>query len=54
MLVLHHRGLHVPGDVSVLGFDDEAFSAYCCPPLTTVSQPLFEMARPRSGASWRR
>ena len=45
MLVLHHRGLDVPGDVSVLGFDDEAFSAYCCPPLTTVSQPLFEMGQ---------
>ena len=45
MLALHHRGLDVPGDVSVLGFDDEAFSAYCCPPLTTVSQPLFEMGQ---------
>jgi LacI family transcriptional regulator len=45
MLVLHHRGLEVPADVSVLGFDDEAFSAYCCPPLTTVSQPLFEMGQ---------
>ena len=28
-----------------MGFDDEAFSAYCCPPLTTVSQPLFEMGQ---------
>jgi len=45
MLALHHRGLAIPGDVSVLGFDDEAFSAYCCPPLTTVSQPLFEMGQ---------
>jgi LacI family transcriptional regulator len=45
MLALSHRGLDVPGDVSVLGFDDETFSAYCCPPLTTVSQPLFEMGQ---------
>jgi LacI family transcriptional regulator len=45
MLALYHRGIDVPGDVSVLGFDDEAFSAYCCPPLTTVSQPLFEMGQ---------
>jgi LacI family transcriptional regulator, galactose operon repressor len=45
MLALYHRGLQVPGDISVLGFDDETFSAYCCPPLTTVSQPLFEMGQ---------
>jgi LacI family transcriptional regulator len=45
MLALHHRGLRVPGDVSVVGFDDEAFAAYCCPPLTTVSQPLYEMGQ---------
>lgn len=45
MLALHHRGLRVPADVSVVGFDDEAFSAYCCPPLTTVSQPLYEMGQ---------
>lgn len=45
MLALHHRGQHVPADVSVVGFDDEAFSAYCCPALTTVSQPLFEMGQ---------
>jgi LacI family transcriptional regulator len=45
MLALHHRGLRVPADVSVVGFDDEAFAAYCCPPLTTVSQPLYEMGQ---------
>ena len=45
MLALHHRGQDVPADVSVVGFDDEAFSAYCCPALTTVSQPLFEMGQ---------
>ncbi len=33
------RGLSVPGDISLMGFDDIKFSAYCDPPLTTVRQP---------------
>jgi LacI family transcriptional regulator len=45
MLALHHRSLRVPDDVSVVGFDDEAFAAYCCPALTTVCQPLYEMGQ---------
>lgn len=32
-------GLCVPGDVSVAGFDDIAFSSYSDPPLTTIAQP---------------
>jgi len=42
-LALFHRGLRVPDDVSVVGFDDLAASAYFLPPLTTVRQPVFEM-----------
>ncbi|MCA5892530.1 LacI family DNA-binding transcriptional regulator [Isoptericola sp. NEAU-Y5] len=34
------RGLSVPDDVSVAGFDDVAGSAYFVPPLTTVRQPF--------------
>jgi LacI family transcriptional regulator len=45
ILALRTRGLAIPGDVSVVGFDDEAFAAYCCPPLTTVQQPIFEMGQ---------
>ncbi len=30
------RGLHVPGDLSVTGFDDSAIAGYVRPPLTTV------------------
>ncbi|HSZ42743.1 MAG TPA: LacI family DNA-binding transcriptional regulator [Trebonia sp.] len=37
--------LHVPGDVSVVGFDDLELSGVVTPPLTTVRQPLEEMAR---------
>jgi LacI family repressor for deo operon, udp, cdd, tsx, nupC, and nupG len=32
-------GLSVPGDVSVAGFDDIEFAAFCDPPLTTIAQP---------------
>lgn len=38
-------GLRVPQDISVAGFDDIAFAAYCDPPLTTVSQPAEDFGR---------
>ena len=37
--VLKKQGVRVPGDVSLLGFDDIKFAAYCDPPLTTIRQP---------------
>ncbi len=36
-------GLTVPGEVSVVGFDNIPESALCTPPLTTVSQPIRQM-----------
>lgn len=38
MLALRQRGLRVPEDISVVGFDDLPESAYFFPPLTTVAQ----------------
>ncbi|WP_058913666.1 DNA-binding transcriptional regulator CytR [Entomohabitans teleogrylli] len=37
------RGLKVPSDLSLVGFDDIALSQFCDPPLTTVAQPRFQI-----------
>src|ERR1700724_1956725 len=39
------RGLRVPEDVAVVGFDDNPASAHMEPALTTVRQPFYEMGR---------
>ncbi|HRD84506.1 MAG TPA: substrate-binding domain-containing protein, partial [Rubrivivax sp.] len=44
-LALHRRGLQVPGDVSLVGFDDLASSVYSIPPLTTVHHPIYELGQ---------
>lgn len=44
-LGLHRRGLRVPEDVSLIGFDDEPITAYLAPPLTTVHQPALELGQ---------
>ncbi len=36
-------GLHVPGDLSIVGFGDIPFSEFYNPPLTTVRQPQHQM-----------
>lgn len=41
----HERGLQVPRDLSVVGFDDIDIASVAIPPLTTVAQPLQEMGR---------
>jgi sigma-B regulation protein RsbU (phosphoserine phosphatase) len=43
--VLSGRGLRVPADVVLTGFDDLAMARHSEPPLTTVRQPLERMAR---------
>ena len=42
--VAHRRGLHVPGDLSVVGFDDTAPATTVWPELTTIRQPVSAMA----------
>ena len=40
----HLRGLRIPDDLSVVGFDDIPIAQWLAPPLTTVRQPLAAMA----------
>lgn len=42
---LQQRGLQVPEQVSVIGFDDIPLTNMCHPPLTTVRQPALEMGQ---------
>jgi LacI family transcriptional regulator len=44
-LALFRRGIRVPDDVSLIGYDDQSDSAYMIPPLTTMRQPAAEMGK---------
>ena len=44
-LALYRRGIRVPEDISIVGFDDLHTSMCTTPPLTTVRQPLFDVGR---------
>jgi DNA-binding LacI/PurR family transcriptional regulator len=43
--LLHERGIRVPEDVSIVGFDDIPEAEYFSPPLTTVRQDFAELGR---------
>lgn len=43
--IAHRRGLDVPGDLTVCGFDDVALATTIWPELTTIQQPIMEMSR---------
>jgi LacI family transcriptional regulator len=45
MSVAHRMGLSVPGDLSIAGFDDAPSASVVWPPLTTIHQPISEMAQ---------
>ncbi|MEG3181374.1 LacI family DNA-binding transcriptional regulator [Sphingomonas sp. LT1P40] len=42
--VAHRHGLHVPDDLSIVGFDDTAIATSIWPELTTIRQPIADMA----------
>jgi len=41
----HEMGFDVPAELSVAGFDDSPMARHASPPLTTVRQPIAEVAR---------
>jgi LacI family transcriptional regulator len=43
ILALKERGLSIPADIAVVGFDDPVWASYMDPPLTAVSQPSYTM-----------
>ena len=45
MHAIRQAGLSIPGDISVVGYDDIVSSAYLVPPLTTIKFPKEEMGR---------
>lgn len=45
LAALRERGVAVPGDVSLVGFDDVPIARYVTPPLTTVSVPIAALGR---------
>ena len=42
---VRERGLQVPGDIAIVGFDDIALANYTAPALTTVRQPTYRMGQ---------
>lgn len=45
MAVAHRRGLDVPRDLSICGFDDTGIATIIWPALTTIRQPVADMGR---------
>ena len=45
LALAHERGLTLPGDLSVVGFDRTDVAALVWPPLTTVAQPFRDLGR---------
>lgn len=45
LAVAHDRNMDLPGELSVTGFDDTTLARTVWPPLTTIHQPMAELAR---------
>jgi LacI family transcriptional regulator len=45
MAIAHRKGLDVPGDIAIAGFDDTPLATMIWPELTTVRRPIADMAR---------
>ncbi len=45
MLAVKEKGLQIPEDVAIVGFNDEPIMSLMTPQLSSVAQPIFEMGR---------
>jgi LacI family transcriptional regulator len=45
LTALRERGLRIPEDISVMGYDDQELARYTHPPLSTIVLPNYEMGR---------
>lgn len=45
IMAAHDLGIDVPGDVSIVGFDDSQIAKVTWPRITTIHQPVYDMAR---------
>ena len=45
LIAIRERGLRVPEDIAIVGFDDVPLASYVVPPLTTAHQPIYELGR---------
>ncbi len=45
LIACRERGIAVPQELSVIGFDDIKMASYVTPPLTTIHQPMLQLGR---------
>ena len=45
MLAFEDAGLHIPDDISIMGFDNIDMAQFVKPALTTISVPTWELGR---------
>jgi DNA-binding LacI/PurR family transcriptional regulator len=45
LVTIHKKGLKIPGQVAIIGFDDMYWSISLNPPLTAVRQPAYEIGK---------
>ena len=49
MKAVQDAGMDIPGDISVVGFDNQGFAELLDPPLTTVAQPFYQLGQKAAG-----
>jgi DNA-binding LacI/PurR family transcriptional regulator len=49
MRAIKDKGLNVPEDIAVIGYDDIPMASYCDPSLTTIRQPILRMCQEAAG-----